>query len=110
MSSPITFSGFNNIDFNTVLTALMAQYSQPLTALQTEQSNVQAQSTTYGTLASQLSSLNTAATALGSASNLSAFAASSSDASTVSATVTSSSAAQGEYDVVVKQLAKAQVT
>ena len=110
MSSPITFSGFNNIDFNTVLTALMNQYSQPLTALQTQQSNVQAQSTTYGTLASQLSTLNDAATALGSSSNVSAFAASSSDSSTASATVTSGSAAQGEYDVVVKQLAKAQVT
>lgn len=110
MSSPITFSGFNNIDFNTVLTALMNQYSQPLTALQAEQSNIQAQSTTYGTLASQLSALNDAASALGPSGTVSTFAATSSDASSVNATVTSGSAAPGEYDVIVKQLAKAQVT
>src|SRR5690348_17221413 len=109
MSSPITFSGFNNIDFNTVLTALMAQASQPLTALQTQQSNVQAQSTTYGTLATQLSTLNTAAQALGPSGNVTTSSATSSDSSAVSATI-GSGATAGEYDVVVKQLAKAQVT
>lgn len=109
MSSPITFSGFNNIDFNTVLTALMAQASQPLTALQAHQSNVKAQSTTYGTLATQLSSLNDAAQALGPTGDVSTFSATSSDASAVAATV-GSGAAAGEYDVVVQQLAKAQVT
>jgi len=109
MSSPITFSGFNNIDFNTVLTALMAQASQPLTALQTQQSNVQAQSTTYGTLATQLSTLNTAAQALGPSGNVTTSSATSSDSSAVSATI-GSGATTGEYDVVVKQLAKAQVT
>lgn len=109
MSSPITFSGFNNIDFNTVLTALMAQASQPLTALQTQQSNVQAQSTTYGTLATQLSTLNDAALALGPTGNVTTSSATSSDSSAVSATI-GSGATAGEYDVVVKQLAKAQVT
>ena len=49
MSSPITFSGFNNIDFNSVLNALMTQASQPLTALQTRQtgSAVQVNSLRY---------------------------------------------------------------
>jgi flagellar hook-associated protein 2 len=109
MSTPITFSGFNNIDFNTVLTALMAQASQPLTALQTQQSNVKAQSTTYGTLATQLSALNDAAQALGSSGDVTTFSATSSDATAVAATV-GSGATAGAYDVVVNQLAKAQVT
>ena len=41
MSSPVTFSGFNNIDFNTVVNSLMAQASVPLTNLQTDQKNLQ---------------------------------------------------------------------
>ena len=40
MGSPITFSGFNSIDFGMVLTAIMTQESQPLVALQARQSAV----------------------------------------------------------------------
>ena len=109
MSSPITFSGFNNIDFNTVLTAMMAQDSIPLTNLQTQQSNLQAQSSTYDALTSQLSPLNTVATALGSTGSVSTLAASSSDSSAVSAQITTGATA-GRYEVVVNQLARAQVT
>jgi len=36
MSSPITLSGFNNIDFSQVLTALMAQERIPVTRLETQ--------------------------------------------------------------------------
>ena len=43
MASPITFSGFNDIDFNLILNAVMQQASQPLTALQARQSNVESQ-------------------------------------------------------------------
>jgi flagellar hook-associated protein 2 len=109
VSSPITFSGFNNIDFNTVLTALMAQASQPLTNLQTQQSNLKAQSTTYGSLASQLTSLNNVATALGPTGSVTTLSASSSDSSAVSAQI-GTGATAGHYDVVVNQLARAQVT
>ena len=41
MSTPITFSGFNNIDFNLVVNSLMQQASQPLTSLQTQQKALQ---------------------------------------------------------------------
>ena len=37
MGSPITLSGFNSIDFNVVLNAVMQQESQPLKALQQRQ-------------------------------------------------------------------------
>ncbi len=36
MSSPISLSNFNNIDFSVILNAVMAQTSQPLTALQNQ--------------------------------------------------------------------------
>ncbi len=37
MSSGITFSGFNNVDFNMVLNALMKQAAIPLNQLQAKQ-------------------------------------------------------------------------
>ncbi len=43
MSSPITFSGFNNIDFNVVVNSLMQQASLPLHSLQTQQKSLHAQ-------------------------------------------------------------------
>ena len=46
MGSAITFSGFNDIDFNVVLNAIMKQESQPLVALQTRQSAMKSRATT----------------------------------------------------------------
>jgi len=109
VSSPITFSGFNNIDFGTVLTALMQQASAPLTALQTQQSNLSGQSTNINTLGTKVSALDDATSALSDLSSLSAFQATSSDSTAVS-TAVGSGAAAGHYDVVVNELARAQVT
>ena len=64
MGSPITFSGFNNINFNTILESVMAQESQPLTRLQKQKTALESQNTQFGTLASKLSALKTAADAL----------------------------------------------
>jgi flagellar hook-associated protein 2 len=109
MGSPITFSGFNSIDFNVVLNAIMQQESAPLQALQDKQTQLQATSTTYGKLATKLDALRTASGALSDASALTAYAATSSDtaALTVSA---SSSATPGRYEVKVNELARSQVT
>jgi flagellar hook-associated protein 2 len=109
VSSPITFSGFNNIDFNVVLNALMAQASQPLVALQNQQANLKAQSSTYDALDAQLTTLNTAASSLGTTGGSSTVVATSSDSSSVAATA-SAGAIVGHYDVVVQELARAQVT
>ena len=46
MGSPITFSGFNQIDFNVVLNAIMQQESLPLQALQAKQTALQATDST----------------------------------------------------------------
>lgn len=109
MGSPITFSGFNQIDFNVVLNAIMQQESAPLQALQARQSQLRATDSTYGQLASKLDSLRTASDALSDASTLTTYAATSSDtaALTVSA---SSEATAGRYEVTVNELARAQVT
>lgn len=108
MSSPITFSGFNNIDFNTVLNALMLQASQPLTVLQNRQNALRSQVDSLTTLSSNVSSLRSAADSLGNLSSISTMAGMSSD-SAVSATTTSG-AVSGHHEVVVTELAHAQVT
>ena len=109
MSSPITFSGFNEIDFNLVLNAVMAQASQPLTALQSRQSALQSQITTFDALASRVQALRSAADQLGNSASVSTMAAVSSDAAAVSVSA-GNAAAAGEYDIVVNELARAQVT
>ncbi len=109
MGSPITFSGSNGIDFNLILTAIMSQESQPLQALQTRQAALQSRANTFGVLTTRADALQQAAAKLADTSQLSGYTATSSDtaAMTVSA---SSSAMPGRYEVVVNQLARAQVT
>ena len=64
MGSPITFSGFNSIDFTAVLEAVMKQESQPLTTLQTQQKALQSKAATFRTLATKLATFESAVSAL----------------------------------------------
>ena len=64
MGSPITFSGFNKVDFGMILDAVMAQEQQPLLTLQAQQKELQARTTTYRTLASKIAAFETAVGAL----------------------------------------------
>ena len=105
----VTLSGFNNIDFSQILEAVMAQERQPFNALSTKKSTLQQQNTQLGTLASKLSSLQSAAENLSSPDSLDVLSATSSDTSLVGVSTSSGSVAGG-YDVVVNQRAKAQVT
>jgi flagellar hook-associated protein 2 len=109
MGSPITLSGFNNIDFNVVLNAIMQQESVPLQALQDKQTELQATSTTYGKLATNLDALRTASGGLSDSSTVTAYAATSSDTTALTVS-TSSGATAGRYEVKVNELARAQVT
>jgi flagellar hook-associated protein 2 len=109
MSTPITFSGFNDIDFNVVLNALMTQASQPLNSLQSRQSALKSQLNTFDTLRTRIDTLGSAAKSLGSLSSVSTTAAASSDSAAVSVS-SSASATPARYDVVVTSLARAQVT
>jgi len=109
MGSPITFSGFNNIDFTSVLNAIMTQESRPLTALQTQQRSLQATDSNYATLATKLGTLQSAASSLASSTGLLTHAVTVSDTTALSATATSS-AIEGRYEVKVTELARAQTT
>jgi flagellar hook-associated protein 2 len=108
MSAPITFSGFNNIDFNQILNAIMQQARAPLTALEDRQKALRNQITTYDALGGNVTALRSAADDLGDLSTVSTIKGTSSD-SAVSVT-TSAGAAAGHFDVVVEEIARAQVT
>ena len=104
----VTFSGFNNIDFNQVVTAIIAQERQPLTRLTTQQSALETQKTAFGTLASKLTAVEAAIEALGANSSTAAATATSSDPTAVSATA-SGTPIEGTYEVVVSAVARRQV-
>lgn len=108
MGSPITLSGFNNIDFNLILNAIMQQERQPVVALQTQKSALEAQQAAFGTLASRLGSLESAARALTDASAFAATSVTVSDTTRLSAS--GRAATSGSYEIYVDALARAQVT
>ncbi|BCS33506.1 flagellar hook-associated protein 2 [Luteitalea sp. TBR-22] len=109
MSSPITLSGFNNIDFNSIVEALYQQERQPVLQLQTQQAQLEKQKTAFGTLATRLSALESAASDLASSRAFSGTTASVSKESAVRAS-SASGAATGSYSLTVSALAQAQVT
>jgi flagellar hook-associated protein 2 len=109
MGSPITFSGFNQIDFNVILNAIMQQESAPLQALQARQSALKATDSTYGQLVTNLDSIRAASRALSNPATLTTYAATSSDTTALTVAASSGSLA-GRYDVIVNELARAQVT
>src|SRR5688572_4214267 len=101
LGSPITFSGFNQIDFNQILNAVMAQERAPLTRLETQNS-------AFATLAGKLATFESAIDALKADDSLAFLSATSSDAGVgVSATT---GTVTGTYDIIVSELARAQVT
>ncbi len=109
MGSGITFSGFTDIDFNVVLNAIMQHESQPLRALEAQQTALRSRVTTLNNLNTRVSTLQLAATSLTGPGALAAVKATSSDATAVGVSA-GSGAVPGRYDIVVNQLARAQVT
>lgn len=109
MGSPITFSGFNDIDFNAVVTALMAQASQPLNALQNRQKSLQSQISSFDKLGTHVAALRSAADAIGGPASLAMVSGTSSNAAAVAISA-KTTASPGAYDVVVNEIARAQVT
>src|SRR5262245_10430817 len=108
MGSPISFSGFNNIDFNTILNALMSQAAIPLNNLQAKQNALKLQQTNFDTLQSKLGTLSSTATALSQPAQLASVTATSTDPTAVAVSA-SGSTMPGHYDIVVRELARAQV-
>jgi flagellar hook-associated protein 2 len=109
MGSPITFSGFNNIDFSTILNAIMSQESQPVRSLQSQQQAMQLQKSAFSTLASKLSTLESAIKTLSTRSDFGGKTATSSNPGAVAVSA-SSAASAGTYDILVSELARAQTT
>ena len=109
MGSPITLSGFNDIDFNAVLEAVMTQESVPLQNLQTQQKSLESKASTFRTLAAKLATFESAVADLKDDQSMLGRTASSTDDKAVTVNA-GSTAAPGIYDVVVQELARAQVT
>lgn len=109
MGSPVTLSGFNNIDFNQILSAIMQQERVPVTQLQNQQTALKAQQSAFGTFASRLGALESAADALTTASSYQGRSVSVSNTAAVTANVTSSTPV-GSYEIFVNELARQQVT
>jgi flagellar hook-associated protein 2 len=106
---PVTLSGFNNIDFGSIVTALMTQARAPENALKTQQQNLQAQSGNLSTLATKLSALDTAAAALAAPQSLSGNSVTSTSSSALTFSA-GSGTPQGTYEIKIQSLAHAQVT
>jgi flagellar hook-associated protein 2 len=109
MSSPITLSGFNNIDFSQVLTALMAQERIPVTQLTTQQTALNNQKTFFSTFASKLASLESAVAGLTTANAFDGRSATVSDPTAATVQV-GGTTPRGSYSIAVSSLARAQVT
>lgn len=109
MSSPVTLSGFNNIDFGSIVTALMQQASEPLTALQTRQDSINSQIKTMASLGNRVSALKAAADELADTEQFTAYSSSTSD-NTAITSKTGTGAMAGHYDIQVLDLARSQVT
>src|SRR5262245_50067053 len=108
MGSPITFSGFNNIDFGSILNTIMTAERVPLTALETQKSTLNQQGTAFTTLAGKLGALKSALDTLASPEGFDIYAATSGTPENVGVSTTSGGVA-GLYEVVVSELAHAQV-
>ena len=109
MGSPVSFSGFNNIDFNLVLNAIMGQERLPVVALEDNLRNLEGQDVEYALLATKLASVGTATEKLSTADGFSARTLTNSAPEILTAG-SIDTAPVGAFDVVVSTLARAQVT
>jgi flagellar hook-associated protein 2 len=109
MGSPVTFSGFNKIDFSSILNAMSAQDRLPVQLLEANKADLQKQRAAFSTLATRLAAVESASRDLSAASAFTTRAASVSNTSAATATATAG-ATPGSYELVVSRLARAQVT
>jgi len=106
MASPITFSGLaSGLDTQSIIQTLVALESRPITALQTQKTNYNKQSSLYSTLDTRLQALQTAAENLKSATDFKQFAADVVDSSVLRVSA-SGTAQEGAYSLDLTQLAQ----
>lgn len=102
-----TSIGYTPIDVNSIVTGLMSVERQPLNVLNKKEASYTAMLSAYGTLKSDLSSLQSAAAALKLQSAFSAFKVTSSDTTLLSAT-SDTTAVAGSYSVTINNRASAE--
>lgn len=104
----ITSAGIGSgLDVNGIITQLLAIERQPLAALQTEETRLNAKVSTFGKLKSLLSAVRDKAGSIGSLTLWNQRAGSTTEAASVAVT-TAAGAAVGSYSVQVQQLASTQ--
>ena len=101
--------GSNGLDVNSIVTKLVAVESQPVTLLQQKGTKIQSTISTWGSVKSQLSAIQDAASALLDKATWASRTVSSSNSSAVTGSVTTGALA-GNYSVSVTQLAQSQTT
>jgi flagellar hook-associated protein 2 len=109
MSTGITFSGFNNIDWSQILNAVMTQEQQPIVALQSRQSSMTTRSAAFAQLATKVAALDDALQDLATPASLTTRTATNSNSAAATLATTATTSA-GTYDISVVELARAQVT
>ncbi len=109
MGSPITLSGFNNIDFKAITNIIINAERQPITRLEADKKAEQTKLTAYSSFNTSLSALQTALAKLASDTAFSSLKAASSDTAVLTASATSS-ATKGTFTLNVISLARPQVT
>src|SRR2546423_1068949 len=105
----VSFSGFNGIDFGSIIDATIKAESIPLNILQQQQSDIKTKDSALVSLSGGISTMETQAAALSSSLLFTNATANSSDTGVGSVTA-GSDAVSGEYLLHVDKLAKAQVT
>lgn len=106
----ITIPGLGTgLDTTAIIRSLVSTRQDPITALQSRQTNVNSASTTISNFSSKLSALATAARALDTSDEFNATSATSSDTASLVASSTGG-IATGSFDVQISQLAKEQRT
>ncbi|HYR42278.1 MAG TPA: flagellar filament capping protein FliD [Terriglobia bacterium] len=108
-TTPITFSGLNGFDFNSIINATIQSESGPLQTLQTRQATLTNKDSALSSLGAQISQLETTVTSLASQTSFTNVTANPSD-STVASVSTGSGAVAGTYELNIGNLAKSQVT
>jgi flagellar hook-associated protein 2 len=109
MGSPITLSGFNNIDFKSIISIIMQSERQPVNNLNSQVNTQQSRLAAYGNLNTSLTNLKSAFGSLKSSTAYSSLQASSSNTGVLTLAA-SSSASRGTFKIDVISLAKPQVT
>lgn len=97
----------SNIDVNSIVTQLMSIERQPLDALNQRKTIFSSELSAFGKISSDLSGLQSAASALKSADGFKVFSATAADPTYVTATADSTASA-GSHSITVTQLAQAQ--